>query len=86
MARCEIEHAFYFYYQPFWAGLIDQVEVYDRALSAGEIKAVFDAGKCKADHFLCYKAKTTTGTTKVDSREVSLDDQFEEGSLLLKSR
>jgi hypothetical protein len=55
-----------------WNGLIDELEFYNRALCAGEIKAIFDAGsegKCEGgeviscvDHFLCYKTKLTGGS------------------------
>jgi concanavalin A-like lectin/glucanase superfamily protein len=47
-----------------WAGLIDEVEVYDRALLAEEITSIFDAGsagKCKVDHYLCYQAQPSPG-------------------------
>jgi len=35
----------------FWSGLIDEVEIFDRALAASEIQSIFNAGsaaKCKA--------------------------------------
>ncbi len=48
----------------FFLGLIDEVELFNRALTATEIQAIYNAGsagKCKApillDHFQCYKAK-----------------------------
>jgi hypothetical protein len=36
-------------------------------------------GPAQADHFLCYKAKTTAGTPKFTARTVTLSDQFETG-------
>jgi hypothetical protein len=44
----------------FVNGLIDEVEIFDRALSTSEIQDIVNAGssgKCKLDHFLCYKSK-----------------------------
>ena len=57
-------------------GLIDEVEVYDRALALAEIQAIFDAGeagKCKRtlDHFQCYEAEGDLVNLIVD-----LEDQF----------
>ncbi len=46
----------------FFPGLIDEVKIYNRALSASEIQAIYKAGtagKCKPDHYLGYKVKTT---------------------------
>jgi hypothetical protein len=58
-------------FQTYFYGLIDEVEIFNRALCDAEIKAIFDAGsagKCEGgevvqciDHFLCYKAKLTGG-------------------------
>lgn len=55
----------------FFNGLIDEVEIFNRALCGAEIQAIFNAGsagKCEGgevvfciDHFLCYKAKSTKG-------------------------
>jgi hypothetical protein len=65
-------------------GLIDEVEIYNRALSASEIQAIFDAdsaGKCKPvtdfdlGHFECYKAWTAKGTPRFEPLEVTLDGQ-----------
>jgi hypothetical protein len=63
----------------FFDGLIDEVEVFNRALTATEIRAIHDAGsagKCKAptatlDHFQCYKTKGQAPYVAVD-----LEDQF----------
>ena len=58
-------------------GLVDEVEIYNRALSSDEIKAIFDAGsagKCKVaslDHFKCYDAEGDAVNAIVD-----LEDQF----------
>jgi hypothetical protein len=48
-------------------GLIDEGEIYNRALSASEILTIFNAGsagKCRAssvlDHFKCYEVKKST--------------------------
>lgn len=69
-------------------GLIDEVEVYNRALTDAEIQAIFNAGsagKCKAatvlDHFKCYRAKGERPNVAVD-----LADQFgvEPGVLVRK--
>ena len=51
-------------------GLIDEVEIYNRALSASEIKAIFDAGsagKCKTGKTvtLCHKPSTPAQKTLV---------------------
>ena len=55
-------------------GLLDEVEIFDRALTQPEIQAIFDAGsagKCKIDHFLCYEAEGASVDVPVD-----LEDQF----------
>jgi hypothetical protein len=113
----------------FFNGLIDEVEIFNRALCDAEIKAIFNAGsagKCEGgevvqciDHFLCYKAKLTGGDIcssdapsnaggSCDTEEdcggtedetsfcvpnkfpkgvqVSLSDQFEEGTFDVKRR
>jgi hypothetical protein len=31
------------YYVPFWNGLVDDTYIYNRALSAGEIQAIYNA-------------------------------------------
>jgi Concanavalin A-like lectin/glucanases superfamily len=61
----------------FFHGLIDEVDVFNRALSASEIQAIYTAGgagKCKPptlDHFQCYEAKGEGPKVYVD-----LEDQF----------
>jgi hypothetical protein len=43
----------------FLNGLIDEIEIAGRALSQDELRAIVAAGaagKCRVDHFLCYKA------------------------------
>lgn len=61
-------------------GLTDEVEIFDRALSAEEIQriaAAGPAGKCRTDHFMAYKTKITKGTPKpVRFGPVTLQDQF----------
>jgi len=67
--------------------VFDELELYNRALSAAEIQAIFDAGsagKCKGtglDHFKCYEAKGDPVNVTVD-----LEDQFgvEPGVLVKK--
>lgn len=72
----------------FFHGLIDEVELFNRALTAAEIQAIYNAGsagKCKAhtalDHFKCYEAKGNPPNVAVD-----LQDQFgaESGILVEK--
>jgi hypothetical protein len=67
-----------FFFDGKLQGLVDEVEIFNRALSAAEIQAIFNAGsagKCKAstvlDHFKCYKAKGASPNVAVD-----LEDQF----------
>jgi len=64
----------------FYVGELDEIEYYNRALSAFDIQDIFtagSAGKCKLvaglDHFLCYKVKEET---KLGDLFVSLEDQF----------
>lgn len=67
-----------FFFDGKLQGLVDEVEFYNRALSADEVLAIHNAGragKCKAstvlDHFKCYKAKGASPNVAVD-----LEDQF----------
>jgi hypothetical protein len=49
-------------------GVVDEVEIFNRALPAGEISQIFaagSAGKCKTDHFFCYKTKATKNSSEV---------------------
>lgn len=49
-------------------GIVDEVEIFNRALSAMEIHDIFSAGsagKCKTDHFFCYKTKATKNSAEV---------------------
>ncbi|MFQ5677742.1 MAG: LamG domain-containing protein, partial [bacterium] len=67
--------------QGFWpfAGFIDEVSIYSRAISAQEVLADFNAGsagKCKKeipllDHFKCYRVRGKSQNISVD-----LEDQF----------
>ena len=53
----------------FFNGLIDEVEIYNRALSASEIQAIFDAGragKCKPPCTLNLETSYTAGTLNLD--------------------
>lgn len=63
-----------------WDGEIDEVEIFDRALSSEEIQRIAAAGpsgKCKADHFMAYKTKVTKGAPKQPKfGPVTLADQF----------
>ena len=38
----------------FWTGLIDEVEIFDRALSASEIQAIFNAGSAGKCKIVCH--------------------------------
>ena len=61
---------------------MDEVEVFDRALSTSEIQEIYDAGsagKCKGkvDHYTFYKVKTTKDTPKFAAfGPIVLADQF----------
>lgn len=49
-------------------GVIDEVEIFNRALAAEEINEIVtagSAGKCKTDHFFCYKTKAVKNSTEV---------------------
>ena len=66
----------------FFNGLIDELALYKRALSALEIKAIFDAGsagKCKLPSaFLCYDIKVAKGEPRSERREVLVFNQIEQ--------
>ncbi len=68
-------------FPPTFDGVIDEVEIFDRALTQAKIKAIFEAGsagKCKTeqvstslDHFKCYEIEAPS----LD-QDVTLEDQF----------
>ncbi len=67
----------------FGIGVVDEVEIYNRALSAGEIQDIYDAGsvgKCKAatqiDHYKCYDVVKPKSTKLASAPVVDLEDQF----------
>ena len=66
----------------FGSGLVDEVELYNRALSAGEIQDIYDAGsvgKCKAatqiDYYKCYEVAKNSMNLEL-TPVVDLEDQF----------
>ena len=72
-----------------YGGLIDEVEIYDRALSAAEILAIFNAGsagKCKStlSHFQCYRVETAEDEIEFAPIPVNLVDQFGETLQILE--
>ncbi|MGD9765701.1 MAG: LamG-like jellyroll fold domain-containing protein [Candidatus Binatia bacterium] len=74
IARSEIGGAFF-------AGWIDELEVFDRALDAAEVNRIFAAGaagKCRAlDHFLCYRTAALPAQPPFDPVPgVRVEDQF----------
>src|SRR4029077_5866533 len=69
-------------------GLIDEVELFNRALSATEIKSISDAGPagtCKLAHFACYKAALAKGPPKFTVTSKTLTDQLGSGLFDVKA-
>ncbi len=65
----------------FFDGWIDELEIFDRALDAAEVKGIFAAraaGKCRAlDHFLCYRTQPLPAQPPFDPVPgVPVEDQF----------
>lgn len=62
-------------------GLIDELALYERALSPFEIQAIFNAGsagKCKLPNgFLCYDIKVAKGKRKSKKPKALVSNQFE---------
>ena len=68
--------------QRFFGGKIDEVEIFDRALSASEIQAIFDAGsagKCKVDPVALLLEIVQTGGT-IDDLLTGLDPNEDPGA------
>jgi len=69
------------FFGSYFNGLIDEVEIFDAAVTESQIEAIFDAdtaGKCKETHYLGYEVKDADDT-EFEEIIVQLTDQFGSG-------